>query len=968
MYRFFWARGVCAGIFSGSALLVLLIYPCGVVAQTAGQVSQVVVELPAQPLADTLRVIARQAGVSILFDPATVNGRISPAVSGRLTATEAIARALEGSGLLADWMKDGSVVVRAVSAVPAASAPSASTRPAELQKVDITGSRLARIAAEGPTPVNVYTRDDIDRSGQPTLERFLSSLNEVSSSQGEGSFGGTLGQSTVQLRGLPLGSTLVLINGRRVQAVGSSSADFFDLSLIPMAAIERVEIVPVGSSAVYGGDALAGVVNVILKKSLDGASLVASLGSGKRNGDSSLSLATGRSSDDGSFLVLGSYSRSTPLNTSELGFFRDGDYRRYGGSDVRTRDCTPGTVSSTSGANLPGLGASFAGIPAAGVGQALQVSDFAGTAGQANLCNPYAAGAGYPLIQGKETSGLHASGERRLGGSWALFGEVTAARERVWANQSGLTLDDVTVPASNPYNPFGQDVQVTSVLGPANGVQGYERRTNFARVLAGLRGDLGAGWDAEFTVSTTLDNGGSRSRNSAENDTALNAALSASSADAALNPFTTGRAASDQVLQGIWSDALRTSHGSRNQATAFVRGSAFQLPAGATEVVVGGEFSRDAYATAIPEVLDVRTSRRADAIFGELRAPLWRSYAGSGRAWDLAALTVAGRRDHYSDFGSAGTYQGGLEVRPARDLLLRASTATSFKPPTLLETNVQEADYPAALFGLTDPARNNVPIDSGEVVLGTNPSLKPEHGRANSLGAVWEPESSPGTRLALTAWRVKIDSVISIPFPQTVLDNETLFPGFIERGPSVNGQPGPVTRILYSYVNFGGIQTSGLDIDAVHTWRTALGRLTLGASATRATDYGVALAPGSPVQDRLGRRADDYWAPRWKGRTSAAFERDGWSVGITGRYLGSYLDEQPSDRRLGNYWMYDVAASVDLKKLGLSVGSTKKATLSAGIVNLLNRQPEFVSTAPYYDVTQADWRGRYASVRLAVDW
>jgi len=101
--------------------------------------------------------------------------------------------------------------------------------------------------------VNVYTRKDIEQSGQPNLERFLAGLNEVSASAGEDSLGATLGQDTVQLRGLPLGTTLVLIDGRRVEAVGSPSANFFNLNLVPMAAIERIEIVPVGSSAVYDG-------------------------------------------------------------------------------------------------------------------------------------------------------------------------------------------------------------------------------------------------------------------------------------------------------------------------------------------------------------------------------------------------------------------------------------------------------------------------------------------------------------------------------------------------------------------------------------------------------------------------------------------------------------------------------------------------------------------------------------------
>src|SRR5204863_4851313 len=189
----------------------------------------------------------------------------------------------DGTGLSAEVMSDKSIVVKPAASAPITQTPGRSTQtaldppatveassdaapvhlaqapaqsatepgtttpanasdaPHQLTRVEVTGSRLKRIDADGPAPVNVYTRADIDQSGQPSLERFLSSLSEASVSPGEGGVGATTGQGSVQLRGLPLGSTLVLINGRRVQAVGSSSGNFFNLNLIPLAAVERVE-------------------------------------------------------------------------------------------------------------------------------------------------------------------------------------------------------------------------------------------------------------------------------------------------------------------------------------------------------------------------------------------------------------------------------------------------------------------------------------------------------------------------------------------------------------------------------------------------------------------------------------------------------------------------------------------------------------------------------------------------------
>ena len=970
-------------VLSMGALAVLLACQ-GPAAASGPGVARYAIEQPAQSLGDALRAIARQTGVSVLFDPGAVQGRLSRPVSGRLSASEAILQALEGSGLSADVMPDGAVVVRpaagGTSLRPQQDAPiqvaaaegsgaAAVQAPDEPQRIQITGSRIKQVEGEGPAPVNVYTREDIDRGGQPSLDRFLASLNEVSVTAGEGGFASTLGQGTVQLRGLPLGSTLVLVNGRRVQAVGSSSANFFNLNLIPMAAVDRVEIVPVGSSAVYGGDALAGVVNIILKKDIDGQALTARLGGARGAGDGSVSLATGGSSEQGSYLLLGSYSRTSALGMSEREFFQDADYRRFGGPDARVRNCTPGTVSSVSGANLAGLDSPFAAIPNGSDGAGLQVSDFAAGAGQANLCNLYANGRGIALVNATELMGLHLLGRHRLGGSWSAFGEITLSRERLNGRDIGLSLNNVLVPAANPYNPFGEDVRVTTMLGADNGVQGVLRDTRFTRLLVGVQGALGDAWDAEITASTTRDRSDSRQLNSIVDFAARDAALGASTPDAALNPFTTGRAASEAVLRGIWSDSVLQGRGRRDQLGGFVRGDLLVLPAGPLETLFGAEYTRDVYEAVIPGDFALVNGRRATAVYGELRAPLWKADASGARSWNLAALTLAARRDRYSDFGSAGTWQAGLELRPSRGLLLRASTATSFKPPTLLQTNVDPFSYPADLFGLVDPARGGEPVLAGEVVRTSNTGLGPERGQARALGAVWEPEGGLGTRLGFTAWQVRIKGLISILDPQAALDNEAQFPGFVTRGPSVGGQPGPVTRIDLAEVNFGSLDTAGADLEAAYAWRSDLGRWSLGAGATRTTEYRVVLAPGAAAVDRLGRRYRDHWSPRWKGRLSLGLDSGAWRVGLTHRYLGSYLDAGTSERRLGDFWVHDIAGSLDLKRLGLlPLGEVKAALLSLSLVNATDRQPQFVGTVPYFDLTQADWRGRYASVQLSVDW
>ncbi|WP_418319621.1 TonB-dependent receptor domain-containing protein [Piscinibacter sakaiensis] len=949
---------------------------------------------PAQQLVVALRSIERQTGTSVAFDPTVVHGRMAPALSGQMSVDQAVTRAVDGSGLVVVTVPGGGIVVRTSEASsvagqggdageqPASSTgPTAPSRseadvsadapsrqaPQKLGRVEVTGSRLKRIDVEGPMPVTVYRKEDIENSGQPSIAKFLGTLNEVSMGSGEGTHSGTAGLGTVQLRGLPLGSTAVLLNGRKLQAVGSSFASYFNLNLIPIGAIERIEVVPVGSSAIYGGDALAGVVNIILKNSLDGFSLDTRLGGGSGFGDGSVSFAAGKHGDAGSVMLLGSYSKATPLNMSERAFFLDTDYRRFGGVDARTMNCAPGTVSSATSANLPGLNATTAGIPAnAAGGQPLTIASFAGTAGQPNRCSDAMNGNGNALVHGSETLGLHAAAEHRIGKAWTAFGEFTAAEDRVETNFAGMKLNNVLVPAGNPYNPFGVPVRVTSTLGLENGSTGAARPTRYTRMLGGVKGELPGDWDLEATVSSSRDKSEQRSRNLSVNAAARTAALASTNAATALNPFTGGRAASDEVLRSIWGDLVRQSEGRKDLLTTFVRGPVASLPAGSLDAVIGAEMARDHYESQTLGSPRIEGSRSSRAVYAEMRAPLLRRVAAGGRSGELAALTVAARSDHYAQVGSAGTYQAGLEVRPTNAWLVRASAATSFKPPTLDNALVPEAALPAQAYGLVDPARNNETISTGEVVRTTNPSLQPERGKAFALGVNWEPQN--GIRFGATAWRIRADRMITLLLPQVILANEAQLPGVVVREPTVNGVPGRLVRLTFAESNLGYLESSGVDLEGHHSWRSPVGTWTLGASATRVTQYDVKLTPTSAVDSRLGRRHLDYWAPKWKGRVFGSFAAQGWSLGIAGRYVGSYKDAGTSQRKLGNSMIFDLSGRIDLKKLGASLGSATSAALSFGVVNIANRLPEFAEASPYFDQTQADWRGRTASVRLSVDW
>lgn len=908
--------------------------------------------IPAGSLKSALDAYVRQSGRQVVYRADQVRSARSPGTRGQQSAEAALAAILVGSGFAT--RVDGNLVaiVRAGGNGPAAEAASSGDAVRPDQDIVVTGSRLTTGSAQ--FPVKAYSREEIDASGQTDIGSFLATLNEVSvTTPSAGPYAASI-SSTVQLRGLPVGTTLTLLNGRRLQSFGSASVTLvFDLNAIPFEAVERIDVLPVGSSAIYGGDALAGVVNVVLKRSIDGIALSMNHGFAKDTDETTASIAAGKSFSRGSLMFVGSASKTTPLYTSEREFFRDADYRRFGGVDARTLTCMPGTVSSTSSANLPGLNSTVAGIPTLPAGASPRISDFGSTAGQPNRCGQFGAAPGWSLINESKRYAAHVAGDFRLSDAITLFGEGTYSNERIHINVNPITLTNILVPASNAFNPFGVPVRVTTQLGVENGYLGRLRKSEFQRALLGARGSIADRWDFEATVMTSRDQSTSITEDNPNSTAARTAALASADPAEALNPFTTGRAASERVLRSIWSDVVsRKAKGSHDQANIFVRGSMKGLPAGRIGLVVGGEISHDSWISKSPGS-NFDTRRDARAVFGEVSLPLLADRSGR----EILSASAAARWDSFSDYGDAATYQAGVQFSPVDGLSLRGAIATSFKPPSLLQLNSESETFTTEDFGLIDPRRGNAPVTGGTVQLGPPAALGAEKGRAAMLGAVWQPPAVPGLRLGGTAWRVKIRGLITLLFPQTILDNETLFPDLVTRGAGAGALPGPVSQVDLQYANFGLISVAGLDLDASYRFSTAIGDISLGASASRTTKYDTLLVPGAPMEDRLGVRAIDFWAPKWKGRANFSLRTGGWQFGVAGRYTGSYLDSATSNRSLGDRWLFDASARLEI---------SPQASLNLSVVNIGNRLPEYsAASGRNFDITQGDWRGRYVNVRVS---
>ncbi|MEO1168738.1 MAG: TonB-dependent receptor [Pseudomonadota bacterium] len=323
MGRTLFAAATCMRLMTGGALAAVACTLTAAPYAAHAQAPAYSFDQPAQPMADALRAFARASGQQITFDEAAVRGKRAPALRGRYAPGVALGRLLAGSGLEATRGSSGVYIVRAaVVSNSVGGLGDADERVRQNERlleasrgvpIVVTGTNIRGIAPES-SPVLVYDRDQIRDSGVATAQQFIERLpqhfeggaNEKLGIIADASAGANISRgSSVNLRGLGAGSTLVLINGRRM-APTSNIGGFVDISTIPASAIERIEILTDGASSIYGGDAVAGVANFVLREDFDGveASLRYGLATEGNLDEYRASLTAGTSWNTGNALLV----------------------------------------------------------------------------------------------------------------------------------------------------------------------------------------------------------------------------------------------------------------------------------------------------------------------------------------------------------------------------------------------------------------------------------------------------------------------------------------------------------------------------------------------------------------------------------------------------------------------------------------------------------------------------------------
>lgn len=903
------------------------------------------------------------------------------------------------------------------------------------QRVTITGSSIKRLADEGALPLQVITAGEIKQMGLLTAEDLLATLSANSANvdnaiSRNNVFGAeqdrlTGGASFANLRGLGPTGTLVLLNGRRMTTHGTSGGAV-DLNTIPLEAVARVEVLKDGASAIYGTDAIGGVINFILKNDFTGVSIggtytkpLSSGGGTTKRGF--ISAGTGRLEAQGFNLMA-----SLTVDRNEILRGIDRDWAtgfqpdRFLSPDttsaphaniigaantaLTSAGSTVGTTDTTKYTNLNLLamqddcdGLPF-GVPLAPNVQLWDKFGYTNANSRYRCATDY--GRQFMLQAPKEAVTLVTRGTMKFGASHTGFLELVASRTNSKAEftpyQFSTTSNALThYPVNGPHyvnlkdygaNDFDPTKPIAYRLRMSDwGYRTLENKSRNTRLAAGLDGDIGA-----YTYRAGLSWGKAEASSHAHDGYADTNKLIAALASGVINPFLMpGEEQTQAAKELIESTKVRGrlfgGDTTLMQLDGTLSGRLFKLGAGSVDFAVGLEFRRESYDfsgsqdytcvstftvanAALPNSVmgcpgnaaAPDSKRDITAVYGELLVPLTKSLE----------LQLALRHDRYSQIGSTTNPKIAFKFQPSRDFLMRGSYNTGFRAPTAQQLNL--GTITQNLTGQwsdpekcpTDPTQCG--IVSQAYRTGGNPTLDPETSKQATLGMAFSVLDS----LQFTAdyWQVKLEDRIRLLSPTFMITNYGIF-----RDNFVRDGSGNVSYIQAGWVNAAGSETKGLDITARHSANLGGGRLSSSLTATKMISHKERLIETAPLVQAVGEWTSTTLYLPWKVSGSLGYKKAGWDTTLSFNYKSSYKDENmsaysvnaPAQRKVEPYTTFNLFTTYT---------GFKNFTLTAGIINLLDKDPPFTwhnvdnVVGAGWDPRVADPRGRTVSVSMRYDF
>lgn len=847
---------------------------------------------------------------------------------------------------------------------PGQSAPNAGEGQAPSEIV-VTGSRIRGVPAVGS---NVIGLDQTKLSEAPATSvndilRRVPQIVSLGANRDGGSAQNGAANATrgagINLRGIGTNATLLLYNGKRFPPQGTQG-QFTDPSVLPTIALSRVEIVADGASAIYGSDAIAGVVNFILRKDVDGGEV--RLRSGFTEGgyaEEQVSGILGKRWSGGSAMVAAEYTHNNPLYGDELPWYQDNNLYR-GGRDLRTTNCNPGTIT---------VGGKTYAIPVGGANAANVGSLVAGTS---NKCFYNGQDAVIPLQQ---RISVVSSVSQELGGVRVFADGFYSYREGIIPGTSDTF--NATVRSTNPFfvTPLAGATSetVTYSLLPELGPDLNPYHSYSWNVTGGAEARL----FGDFKGTFYYQHGESKDvadRRHGVNTAALNATLADTNPATAFNVF--GGPNNPATLAKINENYFVIKGATKlDVANLQFDGSLFALPGGNVRIAVGGEYRKEYTFTDLitgNSAAQVHTadggSRNVKALFGELFIPIVGGPNASPGLEQLS-LSLAGRYEHYSDFGDTTNPKIGLTYKPFRSVTIRGSYGTSFRAPTFVE--VSQVAGGAGLYYDTLPGPNGNLTGIG--IAGGNPNLKPETARTWSAGMEIAPRDGALRGLVATATYFKIDyrnQIQALRGTPGILTNP-LYASFVNLAPTAaqinalvtSGLPlnNPINTSAVSFIvdgrrqNLGRSLVGGIDFGLNYNWSWSNWRVDAGVQGTYFTEYKFQAVPGAAFASVVNTI---NFPQRFRMQADAGVQ--------TGKFRG-----RVTLNHLSGYWNTTITPAQHVKDyntvdlfLGLDV--TSRFTISADVRNLLNTDPPFVDTTRGYDPQSANPVPRLFAVTAGV--
>lgn len=972
-----------SGVFRCACLLLACV-SSSVSAQSisscAAQISSF--NIKSQSLVDALNEWALLTGCQQIFPTDIAVDQLPPvkAVTGRMSGIDALNRLLADTGASWTWVGRNMVAVKLLPPAHLSASHAGAARlesreevqrvPIRAEEITVTGSRMRQeIRSDGmafnSAPVSIFDRTTLDGLGITTVPELLRYIpQQPYGPQAEHA----MHSQHAQLRGLGFDTTLLLIDGRRaVPSSTSATWNAFDLNTLPLAAIERVEVLSDSAAAVYGTDAVGGVVNIILKKAIPRPLVDVSYGTADGGAaERRVTLSAGHSAERfRASIVLDGTDREALLGSAR-DRWRNQNYERFGGTDQRAVTTNPANITSLTSANLPGLSSRFAVVPAGSTGIGLTSADFVGTAGQQNKdsLRRYES-----IVPGRQQLGVTAFADFDWTEKINLFASALYVENEAFY-QSAPATGSLIVPAHNPWNPFGVAVKVDylfDALGPIRSIT----ESDLARVLLGVRGRRGT-WEWELSGLKIESHALSWTENDVD-DNKVSAALSATDPSHALNLFADGAAGSRELLTSLLAEPVRSpSSSGGTQGAAVLRGPLVAVPAGDMELVIGSEWLKSNIS--VNGDLPVHRDRSVGAAFAELRLPLVNQDMHIPGIQKLM-LSGAGRYDDYTDFGQSFNPQLGLAWQVVRDVTLRGSMGTSFRAPSLYELFAPRTTFEG--FTIPDPLRNQEST-TVTLVAGGNPNLKAVEATSFTAGVDFSPENIPGLKFGGTYWRIRMNDRVAVLPYDVLAANAERFPDRVRRAEPTaedlsRGWPGRLTYLDLSRINFGAVWTNGIDWAASLRLPSASGEWYGSLSATWIGKYAEVIIPGTAVQNRLAIASTYGSVARWRGVASIGWNSAVAGLGTTVRYTAGYTDADSYgnliDRRVASMTLVDVQGWIDIAELlGQRSTSLPNVKFTAGVLNLFDSEPSFsiLGGANGYDTSQGDLKQRFGYARLSV--